>query len=490
MIFNTRRRPAMTLAAVSCVALSMAGCSSKSTTASPAASGSSTAASSSSAPASDTASASASDTSSASASGSASAGGDCAAYSKWQGHQGTTVTAYSTIVDTEADALNKSFEQFTKCTGITVKYTGSQEFETQIKVLAEGGNPPDVALFPQPGLMAQYKDKLKPASADIQANVKEGWGESTVGFGSIGGTLYAVPYDSNVKSLVWYSPGMFKDKGYQVPQTWDEMLTLTDKIAKDFPDFKPWCAGVGSDAATGWPATDWLEDVMLRTQDIQTYQDWIAHKIPFNDPKVAAALDKVGEILKNPDRVNGDFGGVDTIATTTFKEAGLGLVKNKDGKYTCALHRQASFYAANFPKGTKVAPDGDVFAFYLPPIDPAQGKPVLGGGTFAAAFSDKPEVSAVLEYMSTADYATARQKIGGGFVSGRKGVPLEDFTTEVDKLSAKILQDPNSKFGFDASDLMPGAVGAGTEWRGLTDWLTGKSTKQTLDAIEASWPKS
>ncbi|MDQ1723133.1 MAG: alpha-glucoside transport system substrate-binding protein, partial [Frankiaceae bacterium] len=464
MMFTTHRRPALAAAAVSCVALAMAGCSSKS--ASP----------SSSAGASSTGATSASPTGTSSSSG-ATGAADCSTFSKWTGHQGTTVTAYSTITDTEADALNKSFDAFTKCTGITVKYTGSQEFETQIKVLVEGGNPPDLALFPQPGLMAQYKAKLIPASAAVNTLVKEGWGDSTVGFGSIGGTLYATPYDSNVKSLVWYSPKFFKDNNYTIPTTWDEMITLTDKIAADHTDFKPWCAGVGSDAATGWPATDWLEDVMLRTQPISVYNDWIAHKIPFNDPKVAAALDKVGGILKNDKYVNGDLGGVDSIATTAFKDAGLGVAKNPP---TCALHRQASFYAANFlaaNKDLKIAPDGDVFAFYLPPIDPAQGKPVLGGGTFVAAFSDKPEVQAVREYMGTADYATNRVKLGGGFVSGRKGVPLDAFNTDVDKLSAKILQDPNSKFGFDASDLMPGVVGSGTEWKQLTSWLTGKSTK-------------
>jgi alpha-glucoside transport system substrate-binding protein len=471
-MINTDRRAALTLAA--CFALTLTACSSSSSSGSAAAGGSSSAGSS---------------AASGSSGGGASSGGsvDCSQFSAYKGHEGTTVTAYSTIVDTEADNLNKSFADFTKCTGITVKYTGSQEFETQIKVLVEGGKAPDLALFPQPGLMAQYKTKLVPASAKVNTLVKEGWGESTVGFGSIGGTLYATPYDSNVKSFVWYSPKMFADKGYKIPATWDEMIALTDKIAADFPDFKPWCAGVGSDAATGWPATDWLEDVVLRTQPISVYQDWITHKIPFNDPKIVAALDKVGTILKNDKYVNGDLGGVESIATTSFKDAGLGLVKNPP---TCALHRQASFYAANFPKGTNVGPNGDVFAFYLPPIDPAQGKPVLGGGTFVAAFSDRPEVQAVREYMATAPYAAGRVKLGGGFVSGRKGVPLELFTTDVDKLSAQILQDPSAKFGFDASDLMPGAVGAGTEWKGLTDWLTGKSTKATLDAIEASWPKS
>jgi len=400
------------------------------------------------------------------------------------------VTAYSTITDVEADRINEAFKKFTECTGITVKYEGSQEFETQIKVRVEGGKAPDLALFPQPGLMAQFKDKLKPVPDAAQVLAKANYSEGALKYGRIGGTLYATPYDSNVKSFVWYSPKFFKDNGYEVPKTWDEMTQLTDKIIADHPDMKPWCAGVGSDAATGWPATDWLEDIMLRQNAPTVYDDWIAHKIPFNDPKIQAALDKVGSILKNDKYVNGAFGGVDSIATTTFKEAGLGISTAGGETPTCALHRQASFYASNFPKETKVAADGDVFAFYLPPIDESLGKPVLGAGTLIAAFSDKPEVQIVQDFMASADFSTIRAAEGSGWVSANKKVPLDTYSSAIDKLSAQILQDPAVTFRFDASDLMPAAVGSGSEWKQLTNWLTGQSTKQTLDNIEATWPKS
>ncbi|MDQ1701245.1 MAG: alpha-glucoside transport system substrate-binding protein [Frankiaceae bacterium] len=474
MIVNTRRRPVMALAAVSCVALALAGCSSKSTTASPAASGSSPASS----------------TGTGSASGSASGSADCSAFQQYTGHSGTTVTMYSTITDVEQDRLNQSFADFTKCTGITVKYEGSQEFETQIQVRVKGGKAPDIALFPQPGLMAQFKDQLKPVPAAALALAKTNYRPDTLKYGELGGTLYATPYDSNVKSFVWYSPKFFTDNSYTVPTTWDEMTALSDKIVADHPDMKPWCAGIASDAATGWPLTDWLEDVMLRTQAPTVYDDWLSHKIPFNDPKLVTALDKVGSIVKNDKYVNGAFGGVDSIATTTFKEAGLGISTKGGATPTCALMRQASFYAANFPAGTNVAPDGDAFAFYLPTIDASLGKPVLGAGTFIAAFNDKPEVVALRTYMATKEYSTGRVKLGTGWVSGNKNVPIDAYSSAIDKLSAQLLQDPKVTFRFDASDLMPAAVGSGSEWKQLTNWITGQSTKQTLDTIEASWPKS
>ena len=108
--------------------------------------------------------------------------------------------------------------------------------------------------------------------------------------GIVNGAMYAVPFDASVKSLVWYSPKMFAAKGYLVPQTWDQMVALSDKIAADPSGIKPWCAGVASGAATGWTATDWLEEVVLRQAGPDVYDQWIAHTVKFSDPQIAAQM--------------------------------------------------------------------------------------------------------------------------------------------------------------------------------------------------------
>src|SRR5690606_35139947 len=293
--------------------------------------------------------------------------------------------------------------------------------------------------------------------------------------------FYGAPLGSNVKSFVWYSPKMFQEKGWKTPETWDELIALSDEIAAS--GVKPWCVGIESGDATGWPATDWIEDLMLRTQGPEVYDQWTTHGIPFNDPRVAEAVDQAGRILKNPKYVNGGFGDVKTIASTSFQEAGLPILQGK-----CALHRQASFYANQWPEGTKVAEDGDVFAFYFPPVDPSKGKPVLGGGEFVVAFADRPEVQVVQTYLASAEHANSRAKLGN-WVSANKGLDINNVENPIDKLSVQILQDPNTTFRFDGSDLMPAAVGAGTFWKGMVDWINGKDTKATLDFIENSWPR-
>ncbi len=421
--------------------------------------------------------------------GGTSASGDCAAFADYGTFEDAEVNIYSSIRDIEADRFDTSFEKFEECTGIDIKWEGSGEFEAQLQVRVDGGNAPDLAPIPQPGLLATLvgKGAVKAASDEVKANAEQSYSPDWLAYGTVDGTFYAPPLGANVKSFVWYSPSMFEENGWEIPTTWDELKTLSDTIAGT--GIKPWCAGIESGDATGWPATDWLEDVMLRTAGPEAYDQWVAHTIPFNDPQVATALDEVGGILKNADYVNGGYGDVKSIATTAFQEGGLPILEGQ-----CALHRQASFYANQWPEGTQVAEDGDVFAFYLPGAS-ADDRPVLGGGEFLAAFNDKPETQAVQLYMGSAEYQNDKAKLGD-WISPHKELDAANAVTgdgspnPINALSVEILQDPNAVFRFDASDLMPGAVGAGSFWKGMTDWITGKSTADTLNFIESSWPKS
>jgi alpha-glucoside transport system substrate-binding protein len=152
------------------------------------------------------------------------------------------------------------------------------------------------------------------------------------------------------------------------------------------------------------------------------------------------------------------------------------------------MHRQASFYAFNWGEGVEVAEDGDVFAFYLPPIEEEHGSPVLGGGEFTAAFAEREEVQQFQTYLSSDHWHAERASLGN-FVSANKTVELDAYDSEVNRLSAEIFQDPEAVFRFDASDLMPAEVGTVAFWSGMVDWLTGASTQETLDSIQAAWPE-
>ncbi|MEV6304723.1 ABC transporter substrate-binding protein [Actinoplanes sp. NPDC051861] len=408
---------------------------------------------------------------------------DCAPYTAFGDLKGKTVTIYTGIVTPEDTPHKESYKPFEQCTGVTVKYEGDKAFETQILVRAQAGNPPDVAFVPQPGLLQQLvaTGKAVEAPKETSDNVDKFFGADWKAYGTVDGKFYAAPLGANVKSLVWYSPKEFTDSGYTVPTTLDQLKALTDKMVADKK--KPWCAGISSGEATGWPLTDWMEDFMLRLSGPETYDKWVKHEIPFNGPESTAALDAVGAYLKNDAYVNGGLGDVKSIASTTFQDAGLPIL---DG--TCSLHRQASFYAANFPAGTNIAKDGDIFAFYLPGKDET-AKPVLGGGEFVLAFADRPEVKAFQTYLSSDTWANAKAKLSSGWVSANKGLDPNNLKNPIDQLSATILLDPNSQFRFDGSDMMPAAVGSNAFWKQTTNWITGQDTKTTVDNIEKAWPK-
>jgi alpha-glucoside transport system substrate-binding protein len=421
--------------------------------------------------------------------GSASGGADCAAYETYKSFgdvNGKTVSIYTGIVTPEDQPQIDSYKNFERCTGIKVNYEGDKSFEAQVLVRAKAGNPPDLAIVPQPGLVKQLVGTGKAVEAPQQtaANIDKFWEKSWRAYGSVDGKFYAAPLGANVKSFVWYSPKAFQDAGVQVPKTLDELKQVSDKIAATGK--KPWCAGIGSGEATGWPVTDWMEDMMLRLSGPETYDKWVAHEIPFNGPESTAALDAAGQYLKNPQYVNGGFGDVKSIASTTFQDGGQPILQGD-----CYMHRQASFYAANWPEGTKVAEDGDVFAFYLPSKDETT-KPVLGAGEFILAFSNRPEVQAFQTFLSSDTWANdkARATPNGGWISANKGLDENLLKSPIDKLSVSILRDPKAVFRFDGSDQMPGAIGSDAFWKQATAWITGQSTKDAVDKIEAAWPKS
>jgi len=430
--------------------------------------------------------------------GSSSSGGDssasatntdpaCADYAAYGSHPNTTVTVFTSILPPEQQKFEQAWAQFEKCTGIKVKYEGSDQFEAQLPTRIAGGNAPDIAFIPQPGLLAKLVSQGGPKAAPegVAANMDK-WNAQWKTYGTVDGTFYAAPLGSNMKSLVWYSPKVFAAKGYKVPTTWDELTALSNQMVKD--GTKPWCGGIESGGATGWPATDWLEQVVLRQQGGDVYDQWIAHTVLFNSPQITDSMNVVAGWMKNPAWVNAGFGDVKTIATTAFQDAGKPILTGK-----CGMLQQASFYAAQWPsfkKDAVISDSGDVFAFYLPQMSDKVPTPIVGGGEFVTAFSDKPEVQSFQTYLSSSLFASNKVKLGG-WVSANSGVDLSLYQDPISKLSAEYLTKTDATFRFDASDLMPAAVGAGAEWKQLTAWFaTDQSTQTTLENIDAAWPSS
>ena len=376
---------------------------------------------------------------------------------------------------------------FTAASGVTVNYSSSEGYEQQIQVDIQAGSPPDIAILPQPGLIGELAAKgyLTPLGDETKAWLEENyaagadWAKLGIYQGKDGAeALYAFPYKADVKSLVWYSPDNFADAGYDVPKTMAELKALTEQIVAD--GGTPWCIGLGSGGATGWPATDWVEDLMLRTQSPETYDKWVTHQIPFSDPAVVGAIEEFGWFAKNDKFV---AGGAAAVAATDFRDSPKGLFASPP---QCYMHRQASFIPSFFPEGTVVGEDADFFYF---PADDTKGlgTPLLGAGTLAFITKDSDASRAFVEFLKT-PIAHEIWMAQSGFVTPFKGANTAVYGSEPLKKQGEMLLNATT-FRFDGSDLMPGAVGAGSFWTGMVDYVGGKPAAEAAAQIDAAWPK-
>lgn len=399
--------------------------------------------------------------------------------------RGKVVTMSGPFVDNDAVKFEQSVMAFEEMTGIDIQYEGSKEFEASIAIRIEGGNPPDIADFPQPGLLDTFVQKgyvidlNKTLDMDkVKSNYIQSWLDMATMEAPEGPIMAGLWGRVNGKSLVWYNKKEFDGAGYKVPTTWEELVELQNMILADGDS--PWAIGIESGAATGWPATDWLEEMMLRTTSLENYDRWVAGELKFDSPEVRGALDAMETIWFADGMV---YGGRKGIATTSFGDAPKVMFEEPPKAW---LHKQGNFITSFFPDNLVAGEDFDFF--YLPGMDPVYGKPVLVAGDIYAMFNDRPEVRMVMQYFATAASVEGWVKAGGA-ISPHKDSSLDWYSNVVDRKVAEVIQNATS-VRFDGSDLMPGSVGAGSFWKEMTAYVSGSKTRdEALKAIDASWPE-
>ena len=400
--------------------------------------------------------------------------------------KGETLTIFGPWRGEDEGLVRSVLDYFSEATGVEIKYSSSENYEQQIVIDTQAGSPPNIAVLPQPGLIQDLASKglLTPLGDDTANWIKEnyGAGQSWVDLGTYKDkdgkpAFFAFPYKADVKSLVWYSPDNFEEAGYEVPKTQEELAALEQKIIAD--GAKPWCIGLGSGGATGWPATDWVEDIMLRTQAPDVYDKWTKNEIPFNDPAVVNAIDIFAKIATDDKMVDG---GAQAVAATDFRDSPKGLFSVPP---KCYLHHQASFIPTFFPEGTKLGEDADFF--YYPPYaaKPELGNPVLGAGTLVMITKDSKAARAFIEFLKM-PLAHEIWMSQGGFVTPFKSANTEAYGSAALKKQGEILAGA-STFRFDGSDLMPGKIGAGAFWTGMVDLVGGKSPQDVATDIQKAW---
>ncbi len=381
------------------------------------------------------------------------------------------------------EAMIAAFEE--QYPDATITHQGSPSFEEQALTQIEGGNPPDMMFHPQPGLLGDFVDRDAPQPLDFldTATIEEEFVPGLLDLGTFDDTLYGLQTRLSLKSLIWYPQEEFEAAGYQVPETWSDLVSLTEQMANDMGEQgrAPWCIGIESGEATGWPSTDWIEDIMLRLHGADAYDQWVSGELDFTSEEVRAAYERMGEIWFTEGWVRG---GRQNIVATNFAQSVLPIFDDPPG---CFLHRQASFIQNSFPDDVQLG--SDFGFFFVPPIEDAGtgDSPALIAGDLLALYTDNPVAQEFISFSATTE-AQEAWAAEGSFICANTACDTSVYPNEALSQQAQLVAESDVA-RFDGSDLMPGAVGAGAFWSENVAWVTGsQDLETTLQNIEAAWP--
>lgn len=411
-------------------------------------------------------------------------------------------TLFGAPTGVEGDALAGFIDVYNETTGAEISYTGSDDFESQLRIRVDGGDPPAAAFTPQPASICAFADEGALVSledmgfdiAEMEANHSKFWMDLGL---CDDGMHYGIPWFPNFKSIIFYHVPTFEAQGYEIPETYEDLVALSEQAVAD--GFTPWCFGFESGGATGWPGTDWIEDIYVRQSGGDMYGQWFRHEIPFNDPSVVAAFDTFGEIMFGDGFV---LGGANNVAGVNFNDSPGPLFN--DPEPGCLMLKQGSFIANVFADQPEyeAGEESEIATFPFPSIDGNGG--AMGGGDTLIVFDGSEENVAVIKDWITPDWQCTLASASGGGIApygghgvegverlpGHKDVDPNCYESDASKAFATSVTEAlgTNSFVFDASDLMDPAVGQGSFWTAMVDWTRGDSSQDVTDTVESTWP--
>ncbi len=387
------------------------------------------------------------------------------------------ITVFGPYRSTEADRFVASVEAFTERTGITIRYTGSADFVADLERRAgERNDPPDVAIVPQPGVIRELAADARIAELSDSAHeqLAANYSPEARALGEVDGTAFAVPFRANIKSLVWYRPSVFSERGWETPSSLDELEALVARIQAD-GEMAPWCLALESGTTTGWPATDWAEDLVLRLAGQDDYDRWAKGQLPFSSATITEAFTRFRELVLAPGRLNDTAAASVEIPVRQVVDPLFGDLP------ACAMAKQADFSIGWMPTGTVVGPDGDVDFFVLPDTMASEDMPPLVvGSDLAVQFSRSPDIDAFMSYLAE-DQVGEEWANQGGFLSPKTTFDPAAYPNDAQRRLAELLTSA-STLAFDASDQMPASIGSGLLWEEISAWVAGA---EPYDAFSA-----
>jgi len=390
-----------------------------------------------------------------------------------------TLSMVAVWTGAEGKAIQAVLNAFkAKNPGVTINYKAAKDPGQVLTTAVQGGNPPDIAALPSPGLMKGFvtQGALKPidfAKSDISSNFSADW----VKFGTVNGKLYGLFFKGANKSTVWYNVHAFSDAGVKPPKEWSALLASAKTIsASGTPAYS-----IGG--ADGWTLTDLFENIYLRTAGPAKYDQLSDHKIPWTDASVKTALTEMGKVLGDSKNINGGASGA---LQTNFPDSVTAVFTNPP---KAAMIFEGDFVPGVVAGQSTAKPVTDYNVFPFPAVNGKGADYVVGGGDVIVMFKDTPASQALIKYLATPEAATIWAKLGG-FSSPNKNVDLSVYPDDITRTTARALAKA-STFRFDMSDLAPAKFGGDAEFTDLQNFLkspsdvNGAAAKLEKDAAAA-----
>jgi alpha-glucoside transport system substrate-binding protein len=393
---------------------------------------------------------------------------------------GGSVTVLGTWGGDEQASFLAMVKPFEDQTGVKVNYEGTRDLNAVLTARVQGGNPPELAGLPGPGQMAEFARAGKlidlGAVLDMSA-MKDQYSDDWLKLAQVDGKQVGIFIKAAVKGPIWYNTKTFPQvSGGTIPKTFDELMALSDKIAAT--GTTPWCIGLENGAASGWPGTDWLEDIVLRQAGPDVYDKWYSGAQKWSSPEIKQAWQTWGKIVGNDKMV---FGGRQGMLATTFSDAGNQMFTNPPH---CYMEHQGSFITDFYVKANPGLKPVEGFNFFpFPDIDPTYAGSLEVAVDLFGMFKDTPQARALIKYLTTPEAQSIWVKRGGALTPNKK-VSLDTYPDAIAKQQAQALTSAKT-VRFDASDLMPDAMNQAF-WKAILDFVQNPGN---LDSILANLDK-
>lgn len=366
--------------------------------------------------------------------------------------EGGRVTVLAVWGGQELEVFQEMVQPFEEQFGIDVEYEGTRDINAVLTTRVQAGNPPDIAVLPGPGKMAEFAragELVDLTPVLDMSRVREEYAQGWLDMGTVDGQLVGVFAKVAIKGLVWYNPESLERRGIAIPQTAEQMTQISRSLVRQGET--PWSIGLESGAASGWVGTDWLENIFLRMHGPDKYRAWYEGELQWTSPEVRSTWETWGEIVADPDMV---YGGKQYMLSTNFGQAAAPLFLDPPQAF---FHMQASFLQGFITEQFPDLVSGEDFNFFgFPEIDPQYADSLEAAGDLVGLFNDTPEARAFIRYLTT-QQAQSFWTSGTGALSANRELSLVFYPDVLSKNAAAILQGAEIVV-FDASDMMPGEM--------------------------------